>query len=235
MFNPRARVSVVPVGPDRICCVVDDALLEPERLVERAIAGRDALLEAPHNAYPGLELRMPETVTAPLDAFFTEHFRRAMGARRVIRRYSRLSMVVTPPERLEPRQWICHRDRLQADPAEGIAASVLYLFHDPALGGTGFYTPRRPEPEIARLVHDSGAMAPAQFGVAYGIAPGYLTASNAWFEKTGEIAARWNRLIFYDGMGFHSADITAPERLSADPARGRLTLNGFFTCRRRLG
>jgi hypothetical protein len=41
-------------------------------------------------------------------------------------------------------------------------------------------------------------------------------------------------LIFYSGTVFHSGHITAPERLCDDPRRGRLTLNGFFTCRRNL-
>jgi hypothetical protein len=39
-------------------------------------------------------------------------------------------------------------------------------------------------------------------------------------------------LIFYDGMLFHAGDIRTPDRLSDDPAVGRLTLNGFFTCRK---
>jgi hypothetical protein len=41
-------------------------------------------------------------------------------------------------------------------------------------------------------------------------------------------------LIFYDGGLLHSGDITAPGKLSKDPVAGRLTLNGFFTCRRNL-
>jgi hypothetical protein len=44
--------------------------------------------------------------------------------------------------------------------------------------------------------------------------------------------AKWNRLIFYDGAMLHSGDIRRPEKLSADPRAGRLTLNGFFTSRR---
>jgi uncharacterized protein DUF6445 len=37
--------------------------------------------------------------------------------------------------------------------------------------------------------------------------------------------------LFYNGGLFHSGDITAPARLSADPRTGRLTVNGFFSCR----
>jgi Family of unknown function (DUF6445) len=32
----------------------------------------------------------------------------------------------------------------------------------------------------------------------------------------------------------HSSDIPSPNLLSTDPLRGRLTVNGFFTCRRNL-
>ena len=41
-------------------------------------------------------------------------------------------------------------------------------------------------------------------------------------------------MIFYDGSILHSGDILAPEKLSADPRIGRLTLNGFFTSRRNM-
>ena len=39
-----------------------------------------------------------------------------------------------------------------------IGASVLYLFKDPALGGTNFFVPRRPQAEIDLLVHESGTL-----------------------------------------------------------------------------
>jgi hypothetical protein len=42
-------------------------------------------------------------------------------------------------------------------------------------------------------------------------------------------------MLFYNGDLFHCGDITAPARLSADPRTGRLTLNGFFTCRPAAG
>jgi hypothetical protein len=46
------------------------------------------------------------------------------------------------------------------------------------------------------------------------------------------VPAAFNRAVFYDGGHFHSSHITQPEKLGADPAHGRLTLNGFFICRR---
>jgi hypothetical protein len=70
------------------------------------------------------------------------------------------------------------------------------------------------------------------FAAEIGSPPGYLTTSNAHFELLGTVPAAFNRAVFYDGSAFHSSHITEPARLSPDPARGRLTLNGFFICRR---
>ena len=39
-------------------------------------------------------------------------------------------------------------------------------------------------------------------------------------------------MTLYDAGFFHSGDIARPELLTADPATARLTLNGFFDCRR---
>jgi hypothetical protein len=62
--------------------------------------------------------------------------------------------------------------------------------------------------------------------------PGYMVGSNRWFRQVGSVPASFNRLVVYDGAMLHTGDILAPGRLSDDPATGRLTFNGFFTCRR---
>ena len=233
MFNPAARMSTITIAPGRNAYVIDDALLEPQRWVDLAVRHRADFETLPHNAYPGVELRMPDAITASLDAFFARHVRALLGARRTLRCYSRLSLATRLPEQLEPRQWICHRDRLDPASDRCVAACVLYLFRDPLLGGTAFFTPTRSAHETDVLIHESGVLAADAFRRKYGIVPGYQTASNAWFEKTGSVSARWNRLVFYDGGSvFHSSDIGMSEWLSDDPAGGRLTLNGFFVCRR---
>ncbi|HEY0503247.1 MAG TPA: DUF6445 family protein [Lysobacter sp.] len=234
MFNPRPRIQAVPITPQHACYVIDDALLEPERWVDYAVAHAADFEESPHNAYPGPELRMPDAISAQLDAYFAFHVRRLLGARRTLRMYSRLSIATRSPESLQPRQWLCHIDRLEMEPGQSIAASVLYLFRDAALGGTSFYLPKRPLAEVAQLVQDSAAMDGTAFAAKYGVQPGYMTASNDWFHKAVTIPARWNRLIFYPGTVFHCAQMSSPERLTADPRTGRLTLNGFFLCRRAL-
>ena len=233
MFSPAPRIEAVPIAPGHEAFVIDNALVDPQRWVDLAAQHRSEFAMLGHNAYPGVELRMPDALSVRLEEFFARHIRARLGARRTLRHYSRLSLATRSPERLEPRQWICHRDRLDPAPDRCVAACVLYLFRDASLGGTAFFTPTRMSQDTALLIHESGTLAAAEFARKYGITPGYQTASNPWFEKTASIPALWNRLIFYDGGSvFHCSDITAPDRLSDDPANGRLTLNGFFVCRR---
>lgn len=232
MFNPHPRIEAVSIGGRQTCWVIDDALRDPEALVAHAVAQRSAFAETGHNAYPGPELRMPDAFSAQLDAFFAAHVRRQLGARRTERMYSRLALTATLPERLSPSQSICHVDRLAVDPGQCVIASVLYLFHDPALGGTSFYAPKHPPETIVPLVLDANALDAVAFEAKYGLRTGYMTASNAYFEKVATVPARWNRMIFYTGTVFHTGEIAHPERLTDDPRTGRLTLNGFFTCRK---
>lgn len=234
MFNPNPNLQIVPIAGRHVCYVIDDALRDPDALVDYAEAHLGEFVETAHNAYPGPELRMPDAFSAQLDAFFTAHLRGAFDVRRTERMYSRLAITATPADRLKPFQSICHVDRLSVEPQHRIVASVLYLFRDARLGGTSFYAPKHPPEVIVPLVHASGQLDAAEFEARYGIRSGYMTASNDWFEKLITVPARYNRLIAYEGTLFHSGEIAHPELLSRDPRVGRLSLNGFFTCRRRL-
>ena len=65
-----------------------------------------------------------------------------------------------------------------------------------------------------------------------GVAPGYMSAGNAYFDLACTIPPAWNRAIFYDGTIFHSGHITAPHLLHDNPLEGRLTMNSFFRFRK---
>lgn len=234
MFNPDPVIETIRVGGRPLCHVIDNALREPERWVDVAAANRQAFRESSRNAFPGPELTLPDEAIASLDAFFSRHLRQRFDVRRTLGRTARLSLAVRQPAELHPQQWMCHVDRLETGQGRLAVASVLYLFDDETLGGTGFYRPLRPFDEVMRMKQDANELSPAEFSARHGLQPGYMTASNAWFEKIASVPARWNRLIFYSGTVFHSGDIAAPERLRDDPRTGRLTLNGFFTCRRNL-
>ena len=233
-FNRLPRVTEVLLG-GRTCLVFDGVLADPEAWVDFAATHASHFVESTANAYPGPELPLPIATTEALDGFFAQHARREMDGRRTLRAHARMSIATRRPAALLPRQWLCHVDRLDAVPGETIAASVLYLFDDPALGGTAFFRPRRPLPEIAALVQDSSRLTPHAFEERSGLTAGYMTASNPWFERIAAVPARFNRLIVYPGSIFHGADIREPERLDPDPRKGRLTMNGFFVCRRKSG
>jgi Family of unknown function (DUF6445) len=235
VFNPRPRIQRLPMpGPglaQQAAWVIDDVLLQPEALRQQAKAGREHFRSAPHNAYPGLEWPMDTAVSAPLADFFMLHVRGLLGARRTLSMYSRLSLATLQPQALRPLQRLCHRDRFGVGPGQGVAACVIYLFEAPELGGTSFYRPRRPMAEINADIPRWNAMSDEAFTQEIGAAPAYLTTSNAHFEQVLTVPPAWNRAVFYDGSQFHSSHITQPQRLSADPATGRLTLNGFFITR----
>jgi len=229
-FNPKPTLSRWPLAPGAACIVADDVLADPEGLVDWACA--QSFGPPAGFPYPGLVLPAPTELTQRVADFFAQHVRASLGARRTIELTVRLSMVTVPPAQLAPLQWLCHRDRIDDTGQLLFAASVLYLFRAPALGGTSFYRPRLPRAETDSLVADSMRLDAAAFSARYGLQPGYMGDGNDYFERIATVPAAWNRMIFYDGSLFHSALVDRPALLSADPARGRLTLNSFFTCRR---
>ena len=231
LFNPQPRVQVLEPAPGLRYLVLDDVLLEPETLVSWAASQR---LEAPEgNLYPGRVAGLSAEFDARLRDLFWEQARGPLGLRRCRAAYIRLSLATTPVVQLRPLQWLCHRDRInEGDPHAMFAASVLYLFRDPALGGTRFFVPRRPARELAELFREAEALPAADFSATYGIAPGYPSEDSAYFDCVATVPAAWNRMIIYDGGGYHCAAIDRPDLLRDDPATGRLTVNGFFPCRR---
>jgi hypothetical protein len=237
LFNPHARVSQVAIPGHCPCVVIDNFLLEPEKMVAFAQARSASFANEGGNFFPGPEIALPDGFSALLADFFTQHVRRVLDGRRTLDVTSRLSMVTRPPALLAPAQRLCHRDimvgrRRVNPPAEGIGACVAYLFQDSALGGTSFYAPKQGPEETAALLAQALSLPGEAFDAVIGAPPAYLGASNAFFEQVCTIPAAFNRAIFYDGSIFHSSQIDAPERLSQDPAQGRLTLNGFFLFRK---
>jgi len=228
-FNPHPTISAVPLPGGSEVVVMDDVLLDPDGLVDWACA---AAFHPPLGfPYPGLIAAAPAGLSARLADHFAQHARPRLGARRTLQHEARLSMVTTPPELLDPVQWQCHRDRVTTDMSVLYIGAVLYLFRDPALGGTSFYVPRQSPEETDRIVYDSQTLDAEQFSARYRIHAGYMDGGNAYFDCVARVPPAWNRFILYDAGHFHSADIGRC-RLTDDPAAARLTLNVFFTCRR---
>ena len=234
LLNPNPRLSTVELHDGHRCFVFDDILQDPQAWVDWATT--QTFQPSIHYPYPGVVLGLPEALATPIRSHFDAVIRRPLGGRRTLDANLRLSLVTARPEALRPVQWQCHRDRIAADPTRVLfAAMVLYLFEDPALGGTSFYRPRRSSDETERMVEDSLTLDGPAFTARYGVSPGYMDGSNDWFERVAQVPAAYNRMICYDGGLFHSGDVGRPDRLVDDPRAGRLTLNGFYTCTRALG
>lgn len=234
MFNPNLHIQTVKLSDGSVCYVVDDALTEPETAVRYAVERREQFVPGERGGYPGVTLALPQTLGPAILSFFTTHMRPRFDARRLMHGMCRYSMVTLPAHELLPTQMICHRDEPVGSEQYSVSAAVLYLFHDEGFGGTSFYRTAGSSTDSARLFSDSRIMSGADFAATYGLPRGYLTGSNPHFTRIGTVGARWNRLVFYDASLLHSGDIWAPERMTADPATGRLTLNFFYSSRRHM-
>lgn len=232
MFNPHPVVQQVPIGDGGYCMVVDDVLLEPHKLVQTAVAQREAFVFNPGNFYPGVEQPLSPAFDQHLSEFFSRHLLPAFDGADTLGLATRMSLVTLRPEELSPQQRICHRDARTCEPGQGACASVLYLFEDARLGGTSFYQPLRHPDEIDHLLYQARFLDSAGFSKVIGAQPAYFNHANPYFEKIRTVPARWNRAIFYDATTFHSGQIDAPQLLDADPARGRLTVNAFIRYRK---
>ena len=233
-LNPNASARILTFEAGQRCIVIDDVLLDPDAWVEYATEQVTTFGSLDHTYYPGEGLAAPPELIVRLRDLYINHALRQFDARRCLHMLIRFAMVTKPPAELRPLQWFCHRDGGLLDHRYSMVASVLYLFRDLVLGGTSFYVPNRPEAEIESMMTDAASLPPEEFSSRYGVVPRYQTGSDAYFRRVGGVEARFNRAIFYDGLMMHSGDIARPELLTADPRTGRLTINGFFTCRRHL-
>jgi hypothetical protein len=231
MFNPRPVVQQIAIGHGHVCVVIDDALLAPERLPAFAEAYREDFQAAPPAVFPGMQLPMPEEFTGLLHEVLRDHARRALGVRRVLRSASRLSLVTAVPSHLAPQHWLPRRQRA-FDSDQCLVAAELFLFQDPALGGTRFFLPRVSPQQVEQLEHDAEALPPEEFAARHALAAGYPQGSTASFTHALTVPARWNRLLVHDGAAFRAPAIADPARLSADPHVGRLTLRATLACSR---
>ncbi len=229
MLNPAALPQALAFGK-RKCVLVDDALPAPEQLRELAAKHWAAFTPPQANAFPGPELALPETaawgLAQAIQALAAEYLGMPTAPQALQSVFARLSVVTRKAHELDPIQRLCHRDRLAAPPGSRVLAAVLYLFHDPALGGTNFFSPTDPE-RIAERMAIAASASHAELDAHIGPARGYLCTSNAWFTHTATVPARFNRLLAYDGSEFHGSAIEDAALLQANPDRGRLAINVF--------
>ena len=231
--NSDAEIRREAISEDRYCVIVDDFLQSPDELVEIA-ADRASDFSWQTSSYPGPLFRIDAFAMKNVYDFIrtrmTKEFPFLRGG---LDFWSYLSIVTMQPEKLSYLQRICHTDP-ERRPGRAPYAALVYLFDNESLGGTGFY--RWKELASVQQAEKLGIEDPnsaleflKERFPTFRERPCYMTGSNEIAEHLCTIPARFNRLLFYSGDVPHSGAITAPERLSADVRKGRLTLNVFVS------
>jgi len=234
-INPAAIVTISEFADGVRCAVVDDFLADPEYVREFALQSR-RMFELPERGYPGLTLDVSGESMRDIYRFLRKRMSHKFGfLRGDVQFSSMLAITSLHPAELSNLQRVCHTDP-NRQPDRGNFASVLYLFENTDLGGTGFYRwNNRPALEQATaldLQDPRKALGFLQERFAYfRETPRYMTGSNDVADCLGTIPAKFNRLIFYSGDLPHSAYVENPDLLSDDPLQARLTLNCFASVR----
>lgn len=234
-INPGAQLTVRQVSDGVRCAVIDDFLADPEYVREFAMRSREMFV-LPERGYPGLTLDVSGESMRDIYRFLRKNMSREFGfLRGDVQFSSMLAITSLLPADLSNLQRICHTDP-NRQPERGNFASVLYLFENADLGGTGFYRwndrPAVEEATALDLQDPEKALDYLQEQFEYfRETPRYMTGSNDVAECLGTIPAKFNRLIFYSGNLPHSAYVENPGLLSDDPSQGRLTLNCFASVR----
>ncbi len=229
--NTDATIRRESISDEHDCVIVDDFLKNPQEIVDFA-AHRAGEFSIPESYYPGLLLDVNDDVMTYVYRFIryqmTRHFPFLRGGMDL---WTNLSMVTLRPDELSTKQRVCHSDP-DKSPGRKNYAALVYLFENENLGGTGFYRWKDFElmQKAAAIEREDPdkclAFLQEQFAT-YREPARYMTETNEIAELLCTIPARFNRLIFYSGDVPHSGAITAPELLSTDFRKGRLTLNCF--------
>ncbi len=229
-INPQLNIRREAISEDQYCVIVDDFLQDPHGLVDFA-AEHASEFSVPDSSYPGQQFVVNKDAMKDIYRFIrfhmTKHFPFLKGSMNL---YTNLSMATTHPSKLSNMQRICHTD--VPSPGRMIYAGLVYLFENEDLGGTDFY--RYHDVELVKKAvamqregPDKGLTFLQEHFPTYRKPARYMTESNEIAELICSFPARFNRLLFYSGQIPHSGAITAPELLSRDIRKGRLTLNVF--------
>jgi hypothetical protein len=230
-INSNAIIRREAISEGQHCVIVDDFLKDPHELVELA-ANHAGEFSTPNRGFPGRQYGVGEEAMTDIYRFIranmTKHFPFLRGG---LNLWTFLSMVTMQPDELPNLQRICHIDP-NPQPDRTVYAALVYLFQNEDLGGTGFY--RWKERELiweALAIESEDSIKGLSFlqenFPTFRKPAHYMTGSNEIAELLHTIPARFNRMVFYSGDMPHSGSITAPELLSNDVRKGRLTLNIF--------
>ncbi|HEV7359278.1 MAG TPA: DUF6445 family protein [Steroidobacteraceae bacterium] len=225
-LHEHCAVSAVRVGAEQqAVVVVDNFLSDPGLLVD--LASESSFDSVSDAFYPGCRAPIPPiycfAIRAFLSSVIAEVFSLAAG--NVTGELSHFSLVTTPPQKLKPVQRMPHYDT--TNPKQ---LAVLHYLCEPKHGGTSFYRHRHTNFEFvdeARAQTYATAVA-AELPTLGATAATYICGDDSRFERTRSFPAAFNRVLIYQSINLHSADIGAAFAFDTNPRAGRLTANSFF-------
>jgi hypothetical protein len=232
-INPELDIQASQVTDGQICVVIDDFLLNPGEVVDFACAHAGDFIEL-ERSYPGIVLPLDNDLLAEMNRFIRREMSRIFPfCRGGINFHTQFSLATLQPENFTWIQRLCHTDP-RLEPGRVNFAALLYLFHQPEMGGTAFYRWKDEEfwQEMTarqRSDPDAGLDELKEKFEMFREPPCYMTETNEAAELLDMVPAKYNRLVFYSGDLPHNAYIENPSLLSPDPAKGRLTLNCFVS------
>lgn len=176
--------------------------------------------------YPGIRAPLPKAVSTDwlhaLTPMLDSAFGRTDDGWEI---QAWFSLVTARPQDLIPMQRFPHVDG--TDPNQ--LAMMLYL-NETDHGGTGFFRHRSTGFEALTDENFPAYRNALQADVQKSGLPdaAYVTDGAPYFEMIHKSTGAFNEAIFYRGNVLHSGIIDNSAELSADPRKGRLTINAFF-------
>ncbi|HIG42441.1 MAG: DUF6445 family protein [bacterium] len=239
MVDNKSRLEISPelvvehhkLNEDYHCTVIDNFLLRPEMAVSIADHHTSEFIQA-ERSYPGIVYAVGQSVLSDIYRFIRFELSEPFAFLRGNIKFSaHLSLATLQPDQFTCLQRLCHSDPRTGTGRTNIAV-LLYLFDDPALGGTGFYRWKEEEKILHATALEQEATNKAMPFLQenfkmFSEPPCYITGSNEVAELIHKVPAKFNRLVVYPGDMPHSAYIEQPGLLTDKVSTGRLTLNCF--------
>ncbi len=226
-LHPQFTAETVYVGIEGLpVLVVDNFLGDPDILVEyAAVHGRfDSVSDA---FYPGCRAPIPPIYCFAVRAFLGEYIARTFNLQLsdLTGEVSHFSLITTAPARLNLVQRMLHFDN--TNPKQ---LAVLHYLCGGHHGGTSFYRHRRTHFEsIDETRKLSYAQAVSEELSTLGPPPmRYICGDDPMYIRTAAFPAACNRVLIYQSVNLHSADIQPGFVCDPHPRTGRLTANTFF-------
>ncbi len=212
------------VGTERQPVIlIDDFVADPQALVDEA-ASLPYMKIGAH--YPGVRALLPPVRLHSFMPAIAELILKIFdcgSSLRPIEAY--YSLVTTRPSELAPIQRLPHCDGLERE-----RIALLHFLSTDRASGTAFYRQRSTGFESLDAERYPQFKRALEGGVArFGLPEtAYISDHTEMYEQIARFEGRFNRALIYRGHSLHCAWLPDELSFSADPRRGRLTVNTFL-------